>query len=139
MKQEALSSLATLRQHLIESNADMEHRPDDPDPVQRAECNLAFVLHAVSPIVLEYFYRRWISLNFGSKLQRLTGRSFQYAVEVSERIPEGKVVIPSYSKTGLTNSILDDLWEKKMYRGAIKKFGNLSREQILQKFEKAIR
>lgn len=139
LREETLSGLATLRQHLIEANADMDHRPDDPDPAQRAKCNLSFVLHAVNPLVSEYFYRRWMSLNFGSALQRLNGRSLQYSIEVSEWMPEGKVVIPSYSNTGLNYRTLENLYEKNLYRREIERFGNLSREQILQKFEKAIR
>jgi len=151
IKAEALKGLQNLRLHLIEQGVEINKRSPDPDPVQRAEGNLAFVLYAVSPVVLEIFNRRWKSLDFGSWVQRISGDSLRYTFDLSQGKPRGKVIIPSrssadivygsmtYGSVELDNRILEDRWEEGLNRHAIKNFGNLSRGQIIQKFEKAIR
>jgi hypothetical protein len=151
IKAEALNGLQNLRLHLIEQGAEINKRPPGPDPVQRAEGNLAFILYAVSPVVLEIFKRRWKSLDFGSLVQKISGDSFRYTVDMSQGTPRGKVVIPSrssadivygsitYESVELDNRTLEDRWEKGLNRHAIRGFGNLSRGQIIRKFEKAIR
>lgn len=148
VRAEALSGLQGLRQHLIEEGVDIDHPSSDPDPLQRAQGSLAFVLYAIGPIVEELFAGDRPPVNLTS--WRSIGNS---PIRYVGAPPE--VIIPSiYGASGvdiiygthvtrpatsLDHRQLDSEWNQGRNRRSITELGNLSRGQLITKFERAIR
>jgi hypothetical protein len=158
VRAEARVGLKRLRQSLIDQGVDIKHRNPDPDLLQRVKGNLSFVIHAVTPIVSDEFRADRIYVNFNSRITRRSDRII-YAEDRKGSKCEvmfpgttggimwvwrqpfyGPIFDPGDPDVPITLDNIEDIWENSPeHRPAIKKFGNLSREKILRKFEAKIR